>query len=55
MALLGWVIGFPCSSMWVLFGVGIRRWLANALRWRVFNATMGASLFVMALLLLRDA
>jgi len=54
-ALLGWVIGFPCSSMWVLFGVGIRRWLANPLRWRLFNAMMGASLFVMAVLLLREA
>ncbi|MDY0746694.1 LysE family translocator [Paucibacter sp. R3-3] len=54
-AVLGWIIGFPCSSMWVLFGVGIRRWLANPLRWRLFNAMMGGSLFVMAVLLLREA
>nr|WP_233151916.1 LysE family translocator [Pelomonas sp. KK5] len=52
---LGWVIGFPCSSMWVLFGVGIRRWLANPRRRQAFNALMGASLFVLAIELLRES
>jgi threonine/homoserine/homoserine lactone efflux protein len=52
-SLVGAVVGFPCISMWALFGVGIARFLSNAGRRRVFNAIMAASLAVLAVLLLR--
>ena len=52
-SLVGAVIGFPCVSMWVLFGVGIARFLSDPARRRVFNAIMAASLVLLALLLLR--
>ncbi|MCE4557393.1 LysE family translocator [Roseateles cellulosilyticus] len=49
---VGAVIGFPCVSMWALFGVGIGRWLSSPARRRVFNAIMAASLALLAVLLL---
>lgn len=52
-SLVGAVIGFPCISMWALFGVGIARFLSSPDRRRVFNVIMAASLAVLALLLLR--
>lgn len=52
-SVVGAAIGFPCVSMWALFGVGIGRLLSNPARRRVFNAIMAASLAVLALLLLR--
>ena len=52
-ASIGLVIGFPCISMWALFGVAIRRLLARPGWRRVFNAIMGATLAVLALLFLR--
>jgi threonine/homoserine/homoserine lactone efflux protein len=52
-ATIGLVIGFPCISMWALFGVAIRRLLARPGWQRVFNAIMGATLAVLALLFLR--
>lgn len=52
-SLVGAVVGFPCISMWALFGVGIARCLSSAGRRRVFNAIMAASLAVLAVLLLR--
>jgi len=51
--LVGWAIGFPCNSMWALFGVAIRRFLGDARRRRLFNALMGGTLAVLALSLLR--
>jgi threonine/homoserine/homoserine lactone efflux protein len=50
---IGAVIGFPCTSSWVLFGVGIGRFLSSPTRQRAFNAIMAASLAVLALMLLR--
>ena len=52
-SLAGALIGFPCVSMWALFGVGIARFLSSPGRRRAFNAIMAASLVVLALLLLR--
>jgi len=48
-ALLGSVIGFPCSSSWALFGVAIRRWLDDPRKRRVFNLSMGGALLVLAI------
>jgi len=52
-SLVGAVIGFPCISMWALFGAGIGRFLSSPARRRVFNAIMAASLALLALLLMR--
>ncbi len=52
-SVVGALIGFPCVSMWALFGVGIGRFLSNPARRRVFNVIMAASLALLALLLLR--
>lgn len=52
-SLVGAVIGFPCISMWALFGVGIARFLSSPARRRVFNTMMALSLAVLALMLLR--
>lgn len=52
-SLVGAVIGFPCVSMWALFGVGISRFLSSPGRRRAFNAIMAASLLVLAVMLLR--
>jgi len=38
----------PGCSVWVLFGTGVRRWLENPVRLRVFNVAM-ASLLVLSL------
>ena len=52
-SLAGALIGFPCVSMWALFGVGISRFLSSPGRRRAFNAIMAASLVVLAVMLLR--
>jgi len=52
-SVIGAVVGFPCISMWALFGVGIGRFLSSPARRRVFNVIMAASLAVLAFLLLR--
>lgn len=49
---IGLVIGFPCISMWALFGVAIRRVLGDPRRQRAFNALMAAALLVLAVMLL---
>jgi len=51
-ALINVAITLPCVSMWALFGVALRRALTDPARRRVFNAIMGASLVVLALLML---
>ena len=45
---IGLLIGLPSASMWALFGVAIRRALADARKQRIFNLTMGAILLVLA-------
>ncbi|MFN3304918.1 MAG: LysE family translocator [Roseateles sp.] len=50
---MGALIGFPCVSMWALFGAAIGRFLGSPGRRRAFNAIMAASLALLALLLLR--
>lgn len=52
-SLVGAVVGFPCISMWALFGTWIGRFLSSPARRRVFNAIMAASLAVLAVMLLR--
>jgi threonine/homoserine/homoserine lactone efflux protein len=52
-AAIGLVIGFPCISMWALFGVAIRRLLKDPRRQRVFNLLMAGTLVVLALSFLR--
>jgi threonine/homoserine/homoserine lactone efflux protein len=53
LAVIGTLVGMPCNLMWALFGVAIRRLLKDPSKQRVFNLTMGAILFVLALLFLR--
>lgn len=50
---LGAVVGFPCISMWALFGTGIGRFLSSPRRRRGFNVIMAASLVLLALSLMR--
>lgn len=52
-AVTGVMVGIPCNAMWALFGVSIRRWLKEPRMRRGFNLTMGAALFILAVLLLR--
>ena len=52
-SVLGAVIGVPCVSIWALFGMAIRRFLADPRMLRLFNAMMAAGLAVMAILFLR--
>lgn len=47
-AAVGLVIGFPSASMWAVFGVLIRSLLADPLKQRIFNLTMGALLVALA-------
>jgi threonine/homoserine/homoserine lactone efflux protein len=47
-SLIGAAIGFPCISMWALFGVAMRGVLADPRRQRVFNLAMAAALVVLA-------
>ncbi|HZY18813.1 MAG TPA: LysE family translocator [Ramlibacter sp.] len=51
-SMVGFAIGFPCVSMWALFGVAIRRALQDPRRRRAFNAIMAAMLALLALSLL---
>lgn len=46
-------VGFPCISMWALFGVAIRRHLTAPRKQRAFNLLMAGSLMVLALMFLR--
>lgn len=50
---IGAVIGFPCISLWALFGVMMRGVLADARKQRVFNLVMAAALLVLAVDILR--
>jgi len=46
-AMLG-IVGMPCVAIWALFGVWLRRFLADARTVRIFNVTM-ALLLVLSL------
>ena len=50
---IGAVIGFPCISMWALFGVAMRSVLTDPRRQRLFNLAMAATLVVLAVEFLR--
>lgn len=50
---VGWAIGFPCNTLWALFGVAIRGFLTDARRRRAFNGLMALTLATLALALLR--
>jgi threonine/homoserine/homoserine lactone efflux protein len=52
-ATIGLVIGFPCISMWALFGVAIRRLLSDPRKQRLFNLLMAVTLLMLALTFLR--
>lgn len=52
LAVVGFVVGFPCISVWAMFGVAIRRTLRHPRRQRVFNAIMASTLALLALTLL---
>jgi threonine/homoserine/homoserine lactone efflux protein len=47
-AVVGTGIGFPCVSVWALFGVAIRGFLQDARKQRAFNLAMAATLLVLA-------
>lgn len=46
MAALFYVIGLPCICVWAAFGTGVRRFLSNPRRLRMFNVAMALSLVV---------
>lgn len=48
-SLIGGAIGFPCISMWALFGVAMRGVLGDPRRQRVFNLVMAAALVFLAI------
>jgi threonine/homoserine/homoserine lactone efflux protein len=50
---IGALIGFPCISMWALFGVAMRGLLSDPRRQRVFNLAMALALVVLAVDILR--
>jgi threonine/homoserine/homoserine lactone efflux protein len=52
-SLIGVLVGAPCNAMWAMFGISIRRSLKKPRARRAFNLSMGAILFVLALLFLR--
>lgn len=52
-SLIGVLVGAPCNLMWAMFGMSIRRLLQDPRMRRLFNLTMGATLYVLALMFLR--
>jgi threonine/homoserine/homoserine lactone efflux protein len=52
-SVIGTMVGTPCSVMWALFGVSIRRLLKDPRKQRAFNLIMGAILLVLAIMFLR--
>jgi len=50
---VGMVVGFPCVSVWALFGVAIRGFLRHPARQRAFNLSMAFALLVLAAMFLR--
>lgn len=52
-AVIGALLGTPCSLIWTFFGVSIRQLLRDPLKQKIFNLIMASSLLVLALLFLR--
>ncbi len=50
--MIGTLVGTPCSIMWALFGVSIRRLLKDPHKQRMFNLSMGAILLALAIMFL---
>ena len=50
---IGAVIGFPCISMWALFGVAMRGLLSDPRKQRMFNLAMALALVALAIDILR--
>jgi threonine/homoserine/homoserine lactone efflux protein len=50
---IGAAVGFPCVSMWALFGMAIRGFLADARNQRLFNLLMAGTLVVLAVTFIR--
>jgi threonine/homoserine/homoserine lactone efflux protein len=44
LAALQTAVGSPCVLVWAAFGSGMRRWLQNPTRLRIFNITMALAL-----------
>ena len=40
------LVNFPSVSIWAMFGAGLRKWLSNPVRLRIFNFTMAAGLLL---------
>jgi threonine/homoserine/homoserine lactone efflux protein len=40
------LLGFPCVGIWAAFGSGMRRYLQDPLKLRIFNSTMALALVV---------
>ncbi len=53
-ALIFGSINLPCVSAWAGFGVGLRRWLQNPVKLKVFNITMAVLLVASFLPLVAD-
>ena len=47
-SVIGGLIGFPCISMWALFGVAMRSVLTDPRKQRIFNLAMAAALAFLA-------
>lgn len=53
-ALVFGAINLPCVSLWAGFGVGLRHWLQNPVRLRMFNITMAVLLLLSFLPMARE-
>jgi threonine/homoserine/homoserine lactone efflux protein len=49
---VGMLTGFPCISVWTLFGVAIRGYLQSPARLKTFNLVMSVSLLALAVSLM---
>ncbi|WP_235837722.1 LysE family translocator [Chitinasiproducens palmae] len=47
-SVVGAIVGFPCLSLWTLFGVAIRNALNSPRRQRIFNGVMALALVALA-------
>jgi len=52
-ATVGTLVGFPCISIWALFGAAIRGFLKDARKQRAFNLSMALALLVLAVEFMR--
>jgi threonine/homoserine/homoserine lactone efflux protein len=54
LSLLFLLLGLPCVGSWAAFGSGMRRFLQDPLKLRLFNATMALALVISVLPLLKN-